>query len=282
MHPVTPVTATATSGTALNAIDGMVDWAGGVAVQTLWTASGSLPQSVTVDLGANYSNIDTLHYLPRQDKDSSGNMVTTGNITGYRVLTSTDGSNFTAVTSGTWAVDKTLKRARFSAVNARYIRLEATAASNGSPVVSEISVGGTAARPVAGGTTTSSSASSPSATSSSPQPTTPSSTTPSSSASLVGTLTASYKTTGSWQGGFQGEVTVTAGNAAISGWTVAWTLASGQSITQVWNGTLTTSGSSVTVKNASWNGALPANGSTTFGFICSGSPSTPTLTPTSP
>ena len=56
MHPVTPATATATSGTALNAIDGMVDWAGGVAVQTLWVASGSLPQSVTLDLGASYYN----------------------------------------------------------------------------------------------------------------------------------------------------------------------------------------------------------------------------------
>jgi cellulase/cellobiase CelA1 len=71
---------------------------------------------------------------------------------------------------------------------------------------------------------------------------------------------------------------VTAGSAAISSWTVTWTPASGQSITQVWNGTLTTSGSTATVVNASYNGSLAAGGSTTFGFLANGTPSTPTLT----
>jgi alpha-galactosidase len=97
-----------------------------------------------------------------------------------------------------------------------------------------------------------------------------------------GACTATYSTTGSWSGGFQGEVTVQAGNAAVNGWTVNWTLASGQSISQVWNGTLTTSGSTASVTNASYNGSLPASGSTTFGFLANGSPSTPSLTCTSP
>nr|QRD81010.1 lipolytic protein [uncultured bacterium] len=97
-----------------------------------------------------------------------------------------------------------------------------------------------------------------------------------------GACAASYRTVSSWPGGFQGEVRVTAGSAAISGWTVRWTLSSGQAITQVWNGTLRVSGSSVSVSNAPYNGSLPALASTTFGFLASGTPSTPTLTCTSP
>jgi cellulase/cellobiase CelA1 len=77
-------------------------------------------------------------------------------------------------------------------------------------------------------------------------------------------------------------VAVTAGTAAINGWTVRWTLASGQSIAQLWNGALTVSGTSVTVKNLSWNGSLGANASTTFGFTANGAVSTPTITCTSP
>jgi beta-mannanase len=97
-----------------------------------------------------------------------------------------------------------------------------------------------------------------------------------------GACSATYRTVGSWPGGFQGEVTVLAGNSPINSWTTRWTLASGQAITQLWSGTLTVSGTIATVTNLSWNGSVAANGSTTFGFTANGSPSTPTLTCTSP
>src|SRR5262249_26307016 len=64
-----------------------------------------------------------------------------------------------------------------------------------------------------------------------------------------GACTATYQATNSWPGGFQAQVTVTAGGSAINGWTVRWTLASGQSISQLWNGALSVSGSAVTVKS---------------------------------
>ena len=57
---------------------------------------------------------------------------------------------------------------------------------------------------------------------------------------------------------------------------------SGQTITQIWNGMLSTSGSTATVTNVSYNGSLPPGGSTTFGFLANGSASTPTITCTSP
>ena len=75
------------------------------------------------------------------------------------------------------------------------------------------------------------------------------------------------------------------GTVPITGWRVTWTFPSGQTITQLWNGTQTVSGSSVTVKNVSYNGSVPANGTTTFGFTgaYSGSNTAPgNITCTSP
>ncbi len=141
MWPVTPVSASATSGTAANAVDGKCD----AGYQTLWQSSSSMPQSVTLDLGNVYNNIDMLTYLPRQDNN------TTGNITSYRVYVSADGSNFSQVASGSWAADKVLKRVRFAATNARYVRLEAVAANGGFAAAHEIDCGGFAAKPVASG-----------------------------------------------------------------------------------------------------------------------------------
>ncbi|GIE16815.1 glycoside hydrolase [Paractinoplanes ferrugineus] len=125
----------------------------------------------------------------------------------------------------------------------------------------------------AGGTTTSPSPSPSVSTSPSSSP----SPSPSSSPSPVGGCSASYSTTGTWSGGFQGEVKVTAGSSAISGWTVRWPLSSGQTISQVWNGSLVSEQSAVAVSNVSWNGALGAGASATFGFLASGTPSTPAL-----
>ncbi|MEW9549908.1 glycoside hydrolase family 9 protein [Nonomuraea sp. NPDC050783] len=85
---------------------------------------------------------------------------------------------------------------------------------------------------------------------------------------------ATYKVANSWGGGFQGEVTVkNTSTSAITGWTVGWT--SQNAVTQVWGGKLTQSGSTVTVGNESYNGALAAGASTTFGFIASGTAAVP-------
>ncbi|MFI5934154.1 cellulose binding domain-containing protein [Actinoplanes sp. NPDC051494] len=97
-----------------------------------------------------------------------------------------------------------------------------------------------------------------------PAPTTPAPTTP----PPVGSgCTASYAVTGQWQGGFQAEITVTAGSRAIAGWTVTWQLPGGQSVTQAWNATVSTSGSTVTATNADYNGAVPAGQNVRFGVL---------------
>jgi hypothetical protein len=114
----------------------------------------------------------------------------------------------------------------------------------------------------------------------SPSPTPSQSPPPSSPPPGPGGCTASYAIVGQWQGGFQADVTVTAGSAPINGWRVSWTFANGQTVTQYWGAELTSDGSSVTADNAAWNGALTPGGRTTFGFVGSagGANNPPALT----
>ncbi|MET7836658.1 glycoside hydrolase N-terminal domain-containing protein [Micromonospora sediminicola] len=100
-----------------------------------------------------------------------------------------------------------------------------------------------------------------------PTPSTPPTPTPTTSSPAPSGARATYAVTGSWSGGFQGEVTVTAGATAIRGWTVSWTFRNGQAVNQIWGGTHSQSGANVTVRNVDYNGALAAGASTTFGFI---------------
>ncbi|MFF5982176.1 GDSL-type esterase/lipase family protein [Streptomyces olindensis] len=81
--------------------------------------------------------------------------------------------------------------------------------------------------------------------------------------------TARFRAVSSWQGGYQGEVTVTNTSAsALSGWTVTVVPAGGARLGQVWNGTLTTAADgTATVTNAAWNGAPAPGASATFGFV---------------
>jgi mannan endo-1,4-beta-mannosidase len=70
------------------------------------------------------------------------------------------------------------------------------------------------------------------------------------------------------------------GTSAINGWTVGFTFANGQQITQRWRGTVGQSGSAVTATNLSWNGNLGPSASTTFGFLANwnGTNAVPTRT----
>ena len=80
---------------------------------------------------------------------------------------------------------------------------------------------------------------------------------PSSSAPAGPACTATYKVTNQWSGGFQGDVTVTnTGRTATKRWTVTWTFANGQEVTQTWNATLTQAGAAVTANSVSWNATV--------------------------
>ena len=95
--------------------------------------------------------------------------------------------------------------------------------------------------------------------------------------SLVGTVpaqaaastcTVTYVIANDWGSGFTANVTI--GSAtAVNGWTLGWTFPGNQIITTGWNGTFTQTGNAVSVKNASYNGAIGAGGTTGIGFNAS-------------
>ncbi|MBU2664109.1 cellulose binding domain-containing protein [Actinoplanes bogorensis] len=87
-----------------------------------------------------------------------------------------------------------------------------------------------------------------------------------------------YAVSSSWPGGFGANVTITNLGDPLSSWTLVWTYGNGQTVTQAWNTSLTQSGSTVTARNVSWNGALATNGTASFGFngSASGTNSVPT------
>jgi lysophospholipase L1-like esterase len=90
---------------------------------------------------------------------------------------------------------------------------------------------------------------------------------------------ATYRVVSSWQGGQQGEVTVTnTSSTPVSGWTVTGVPSGGARITQVWNGNLTTAADgTVKVTDMAWNGTLAPGANVTFGLIATttGSSGTP-------
>ncbi|MET7859323.1 endo-1,4-beta-xylanase [Streptomyces sp. NPDC005318] len=105
-------------------------------------------------------------------------------------------------------------------------------------------------------------------------------TTPPGGGSGGATCTATYTTTASWNGGYNGQVTVKAGGSAISSWSVPVTLSSPQKVSATWNGNPSwdSSGNVMTV-TPTYNGSLAAGASTTFGFTvtANGSSATPSV-----
>ncbi|MEU2778327.1 cellulase family glycosylhydrolase [Streptomyces sp. NPDC007162] len=90
--------------------------------------------------------------------------------------------------------------------------------------------------------------------------------------------TVQYAVTSQWDAGFQGSVTITNNLAAVSSWSLSFDFASGQKVTQGWNGKWSQSGTTVTATNESWNGALGTGASVSAGFLgsWSGSNAVPT------
>lgn len=69
-----------------------------------------------------------------------------------------------------------------------------------------------------------------------------------------------------WTGGFTADVQVTNGGAAVSSWTLSWTWAGDQRVTNSWNATVTQAGNAVTASSVAWNGPLATGASARFGF----------------
>ncbi|MFG1868694.1 GH12 family glycosyl hydrolase domain-containing protein [Micromonospora arborensis] len=86
-------------------------------------------------------------------------------------------------------------------------------------------------------------------------------------------------TANSWNNGFTADVQITnTGSSAINGWTLTYSLPSGQQVSNAWNATVSQSGSTVTARNVGHNGSVAPGGTASFGYqgTLSGSYSSPT------
>ena len=81
-------------------------------------AGYNLPQSVTLDLG-EAKDIYKLAYLPRQNSNS-------GRVRDYTIEVSTDGTNFNAITTGTFETTTAKQFTEFAPTKARYVRFVVT------------------------------------------------------------------------------------------------------------------------------------------------------------
>jgi hypothetical protein len=75
-----------------------------------------------------------------------------------------------------------------------------------------------------------------------------------------------YAVSSQWSGGFGADVTVTNLGDPINGWTLRWSYAAGQTVSQAWNATVSQSGATVSATNVGYNGTIATNGRVSFGF----------------
>jgi hypothetical protein len=79
--------------------------------------------------------------------------------------------------------------------------------------------------------------------------------------------TVTYSIVHTWPGGLQAQAVLTnTSPSPLSGWTLTWSLAGDQRITDLWNGNLTQSGERVSVANASYDETIAPSASVTIGF----------------
>jgi poly(hydroxyalkanoate) depolymerase family esterase len=107
---------------------------------------------------------------------------------------------------------------------------------------------------------------SPPPTSAPPTSAPPTSAPPSSPPASGGACRVTY-TTNAWNTGLTASITIAnTGGTAMNGWSLGFTLPSGQTITSGWNATYTPSSGQVTATNVSYNAAIAPNASVGIGF----------------
>ena len=91
---------------------------------------------------------------------------------------------------------------------------------------------------------------------------------PSSSPRAAGvSCTVTYSVVRTWPDGLQAQAVLTnTGTRPVSGWTLTWSFAGDQRISDLWNGNFTQSGQRVSVTSASYNATIAPSASVTIGF----------------
>ena len=134
-YPVKIDSAWATSGDAEYAIDGINDRF----YYSVWKSDPSLPQSITLDLGKIYEDIDILNYVPQYKKVVKP--VKGGSLESYKIYLSTDNKNYNLAAKGIWPGNTQMKVATFRPAPARYIKIEIFSAVDGYAAATEFEIG---------------------------------------------------------------------------------------------------------------------------------------------
>jgi hypothetical protein len=88
---------------------------------------------------------------------------------------------------------------------------------------------------------------------------------------LAAPATAAFVKTSSWGSGYEAKYTITnATTSTINGWTVAFDLPAGTSVSSSWDANRAGSSGRITF-TSTWNGTIAPGGTASFGFIASGS-----------
>jgi hypothetical protein len=86
-------------------------------------------------------------------------------------------------------------------------------------------------------------------------------------AAASASCTVTYSVVHTWPGGLQAQAVLTnTSTSPVSGWTLTWSLADGQHVSDLWNGDYTQSGDRVRVTNASYDATIAPSASVTIGF----------------
>src|SRR5262249_34345494 len=81
--------------------------------------------------------------------------------------------------------------------------------------------------------------------------------TPTPTATTGSSCSVHYAITSQWNTGFGATLTIkNTGSTTINSWSLQFSFANGQTITQLWNGAFTQSGGNVTITNLSYNGTI--------------------------
>ncbi len=126
---------TATSGNAANLI----------AAQQLgteyteWISDDNSQQSITLDLGAEYANINVLNFVQAHNcKPAPERALTDGNILKAKLYASIDGKEFNLVSQGSWEADAKMRTMTFESTPARYLRLDIEAYNGNNAIIIEM------------------------------------------------------------------------------------------------------------------------------------------------
>ena len=92
------------------------------------------------------------------------------------------------------------------------------------------------------------------------------------SAFAQGACSVNYNTSNNWGSGGQQDLVITNTSAAKTSWELCWAFNGNEVVTNLWNGTYTANGKNICVRNVSYNGNLPANGTVSFGFTHNNAP----------